>query len=225
MATKVYESGYINLIDGTQIYATPLKLKYLRQFMQEFDKLKHIKNDDETIDILVECTKIAMQQYYPNIKTTDDVEDNIDIATMYELLDFAAGIKMKKDADVETKKRAREEGGTWNELDLAALESEVFLLGIWKDYEELETSLSMPELTATLNAKRELDYNEKKFLAAIQGVDLDKNSSGDEWEKLKARVFSRGQTENPNDVVALQGTNAQKAGFGIGMGLEYQKID
>jgi hypothetical protein len=27
------------------------------------------------------------------------------------------------------------------------------------------------------------------------------------------------------DIVALQGINAQKAGFGIGMGLEYEKID
>ena len=54
-------------------------------------------------------------------------------------------------------------------------------------------------------------------MAAIQGVDLDKESNKDkgqkEWEDMKARVFSRGQTKDSNDVLALQGVNAQKAGF------------
>ena len=83
----------------------------------------------------------------------------------------------------------------------------------------------MPEIVATLNAKREADYSEKKFLAAIQGIDLDKQSGkGNEWEELKARVFSKGSAANANDIVALQGANAQKAGFGIGNGLSYEKI-
>jgi hypothetical protein len=112
-------------------------------------------------------------------------------------------------------------------MDLVALESELFLLGIWKDYDELESSLSMPELTTTLNAKRESDYREKKFLAAMQGVDLDKQIGKVEknaWEKLKAKVFSKGKTDNPNDIVSLRGAAAKKAGFGIGMGLGYEDL-
>jgi hypothetical protein len=42
---------------------------------------------------------------------------------------------------------------------------------------------------------------------------------------MKARVFSKGKAENARDIIALQGINAQKAGFGIGMGLEYEKVD
>jgi hypothetical protein len=84
----------------------------------------------------------------------------------------------------------------------------------------------MAELMATLESSRELDYNEKKFLAAIQGVDLDKESGSEkgqkEWEDMKARVFSGGATSDSNDVLALQGINAEKAGFGIGMGLDYE---
>jgi hypothetical protein len=105
------------------------------------------------------------------------------------------------------------------------LESEVFLLGIWKDYEELELSLSMPELISTLTSKRDVDYQEKKFFAAIQGVDLDKNKNKDNaWEKMKAKVFSGGMTSDPNDVLSLQGQTAAKAGFGIGMGLDYKRV-
>ena len=83
----------------------------------------------------------------------------------------------------------------------------------------------MPELMATLSSNRELDYQEKKFLAAMQGVDLDKDSGRQkEWEDLKARVFSKGQTSDSNDVLSLQGANAQKYGFGIGMGLDYENL-
>jgi hypothetical protein len=41
---------------------------------------------------------------------------------------------------------------------------------------------------------------------------------------MKARVFSKGKAENSKDVLALQGINAQKAGFGIGMGLDYEDL-
>jgi hypothetical protein len=86
----------------------------------------------------------------------------------------------------------------------------------------------MPELIATLEVSRELDYTEKKFLAAMQGVDLDKNSGSSrgqkEWEDMKARVFSGGKTGDSNDIISLQGINAQKAGFGIGNGLDYEDL-
>jgi hypothetical protein len=39
---------------------------------------------------------------------------------------------------------------------------------------------------------------------------------------MKARVFSGGATSDSNDVLALQGVNAEKAGFGIGFGLDYE---
>ena len=86
----------------------------------------------------------------------------------------------------------------------------------------------MPELLATLSSKRDLDYQEKKFLAAIQGVDLDKQSGKAEsnaWEDMKARVFSGGQATDSNDIVSFQGVKAQQTGFGIGAGLSYEKLN
>ena len=85
----------------------------------------------------------------------------------------------------------------------------------------------MPELVAVLEAKNQEDNENRKFLAALQGVDLDKNSSGgtDKWEEIKARAFSGGTTTNPNDVMALRGKNAQRKGFGIGLGLEAETIN
>jgi hypothetical protein len=104
------------------------------------------------------------------------------------------------------------------------------LLGIWKNYEELEDSVSLPELTSILVAKHDKDQQNRKFLAALQGVDLDKETGSSEtkgqkeWEDLKARVFSKGQVTDSSDVASLQGVSAQQAGFGVGMGIDYQVV-
>lgn len=223
MATKIYDTKKISLIDDSIITAAPLKIKYLREFLETFETIKEAKTDDESIAILAQCALVTMQQYCPSIKTIEELEDSIDLPTIYEIIDIAAGIKINEKSEETVKDQAVESGSTWESLDLAKLESEVFLIGIWKDYDELESSLSMQELTATLQIKRELDYSDKKFSASIQGVDLDKNSSnGNEWENLKAKVFSKGAATNGNDILALQGINAERAGFGIGMGLDYE---
>jgi hypothetical protein len=227
MATQIYKVSYFDLMDGTIVEGAPLKIKYLREFMDRFDIVKKAKDDEEAIRDLAFCALVAMKQYYPQIKTIAELEDSVDLKTIYQIIDIAADIKIRDNPEKEVSSQAKEGGATWENMDLAKLESEVFLLGIWKDYNELELSLSMPELMATLESKRDLDYQEKKFLAAIQGVDIDKNSgksSENKWEEMKARVFSGGKAKDGNDVLALQGVNAQKAGFGIGMGLGYEDL-
>jgi hypothetical protein len=226
MATTIYNSKVVYLFDGTELEVIPLKIKYLREFMSVFNDIKNTKNDDEAVEVLVRCVRVCMKQYYPKISNSvEEVEDNVDMPTIYDILDIAAGIRINKKSEEPVKDQAIDSGETWENLDLAKLESEVFLLGIWKDYQELESSLSMPELMATLEVSRELDYTEKKFLAAIQGVDLDGETNKDkgqkEWEDMKARVFSKGKSIDGSDILALQGPNAQKAGFGIGYGLDY----
>lgn len=53
----------------------------------------------------------------------------------------------------------------------------------------------------TLKAINEKDSKDKKFLAALQGVDLEENSSQDE------------------DIAKVKGFRASQDGFGIGLGL------
>jgi hypothetical protein len=232
MATKVFKTSQIELLNGQVLECSPLKIKYMREFMDIFIGMENSKNDDDSIEILLECSRVCMKQYDPSLCL--DLEEYVDLNALYDIVEIAAGIKIKPQTAKEeetpikeiSKNKEKEQG--WFDLDLAKLEAEVFTLGIWKNYEELEISLSIPELMQTLSSKRDLDYEEKKFLAAIQGVDLDKNSENGkgqkEWEDMKARVFSGGQTRDGNDVLSLQGPNAARAGFGIGMGLDYEDL-
>jgi len=232
MATKVFKTSQIELLNGQVLECSPLKIKYMREFMDIFIGMESSKNDDESIEVLLECSRVCMKQYDPSLCL--DLEEYVDLNALYDIVEIAAGIKIKPQTTKEeetpikeiSKDKEKEQG--WFDLDLAKLEAEVFTLGIWKNYEELEISLSIPELMQTLSSKRDLDYEEKKFLAAIQGVDLDKNNQNGkgqkEWEDMKARVFSGGQTSDGNDVLSLQGPNAARAGFGIGMGLDYEDL-
>lgn len=228
MATKIYDSAIIYTVDGEPVYLTPLKIKYLRLFMEEFQNVKSAAGDGDAFTFVSKCALIAMMQYKPDIKTIEEIEDSFDIASLYKVLEIAAGITIKDPGDAgETipDQANSKENATWDDMDLAKLESEVFLLGIWKDYEELETSLSMPELSETLNAKREESFNERKFLAALKGIDIEGGNAKEEnpWEKLKNKVFG-GANKNPDDISNLKGLKAQQAGFGIGMGLSYEKL-
>ena len=226
MATEVYKIDNIFLIDGRELEIVPLKIKYLREFMSVFQSMKKATNDDEAIEVLTKCASVCLKQYFPEISKNAD--EYLDLPTIYKIIDIGAGIKVNEKSEDSVKDQALEKGSTWQDLDLAKLEAEVFVLGIWKDYQELESSLSMPELVTTLSTKRDLDYEERRFLAAIQGVDLDNASDPDrgqkEWEDMKARVFSRGQATDSNDVLSLQGQKAKKYGFGIGMGLDYENL-
>jgi translation initiation factor 1 (eIF-1/SUI1) len=102
----------------------------------------------------------------------------------------------------------------------------LFTLGIWTNYEQLEENLSMPELLATLDSYREQKERDRKFAAAIQGIDLDSNDSKEERDfnevKRRAKAKAAGKDPDANDVLELQGRAAEEAGFGINNGLLYE---
>jgi hypothetical protein len=225
MATRIQEKTTVETIDGILIEVQPLKIKYLREFMEEFQLVKTAQDDNEATGFLVGCARVAMKQFYPEFDTDEKIEDNFDMHNLKIILDYSAGIKMDLEEENLQEQATSGENMTWETLDLAKLEAEVFLLGIWKDFEELERCISMFELNALLESKREKDYSDKKFTAALKGIDLDEQTGqkeDDPWEAMKARVF--GGTGDPNDILAYQGVNANKAGFGIGMGLDYEKV-
>jgi len=62
-------------------------------------------------------------------------------------------------------------------MALAELEAEVFILGNWKNFDELEECLNLDELSLLINSSRKAERERQKFAAALKGVDLDSESN------------------------------------------------
>lgn len=96
MATSVYETTDIELMDGTKLKMRPLKISLLREFMKKFDSVVDVATDNvASMDVLVECAMIAMKQYAPDLSTDrDKFEDVADIKMVYRIIEAASGIKL-----------------------------------------------------------------------------------------------------------------------------------
>lgn len=96
MATNVYETVEMELMDGTKIEMRPLKISLLRDFMKKFDTVVDVATDNvASMDVLVECAMIAMKQYAPDYsEDRDKFEDSADIKMVYKIIEVASGIKL-----------------------------------------------------------------------------------------------------------------------------------
>ena len=96
MATTVNEEKEITLIDGTKISVRPLKISLLRPFMKKFEGISEVAEDNEkSMNLLMECVAIAMQQYKPEMAGDLKVlEENIDLPTVYKIVEAASGVKL-----------------------------------------------------------------------------------------------------------------------------------
>ena len=95
MATSVYETTEIKLIDGTTVKMRPLKISLLREFMKKFAEIEKVATDnDKSMDVLMECVQIAMKQYAPDLSSDKEkLEDNLDLPSVYRVIEAASGIK------------------------------------------------------------------------------------------------------------------------------------
>ena len=97
MATSVYEVVEVELLDGSTISMKPLKISVLRDFMKEFQKISDPKIAEDNIksmDLLLSCATIAMKQYSPELATKEQLEEIMDLPTVYKVIEVAAGIKL-----------------------------------------------------------------------------------------------------------------------------------
>ena len=96
MATAVYETVEVTLMDGKKIKMRPLKISLLREFMKKFESLgENLQSNDSSMDLLMDCVQIAMKQYEPSLaENRDELEENLDLPTVYKIIEVASGIKL-----------------------------------------------------------------------------------------------------------------------------------
>lgn len=97
MATKSDNTDTVELIDGTKVAVRPLKISLLREFLKKFEGVTAVAdNNEKSMDILIECVQIAMQQYKPELaKDIKALEENIDLPTVYKIVEAASGVKLQ----------------------------------------------------------------------------------------------------------------------------------
>jgi hypothetical protein len=84
--------------------------------------------------------------------------------------------------------------------------------------------MSLKELIDTLEEMNKKDLEDKKFLAALQGVDLEGGSeSSKSFDDVRREAL--GDDPRTNDIANLKGNLAKEEGFGIGNGLGYEVWD
>ena len=94
--TTINEEKTVVLIDGTEIKVRPLKISLLRPFMKKFEGVAAVAEDNEkSMNILMECIQIAMQQYKPEIsEDLAALEENMDLQMVYRIIEEASGVKL-----------------------------------------------------------------------------------------------------------------------------------
>ena len=90
------DKKHVVLIDGTKVTVQPLKISLLKPFMQKFQELSTVAdNNEKSMDILLDCVQIAFKQYSPELaEDRSALEENIDLPTVYEVVDAASGIQL-----------------------------------------------------------------------------------------------------------------------------------
>ena len=97
------------------------------------------------------------------------------------------------------------------------------LLGIWKNIEELEDSLSLPELNAILSASRDREHRSNKFAAALRGIDLDKHSkeqNEERFEEINRRAQAKLHAMRTGADAEKTERQLELADFGFGLEIE-----
>jgi hypothetical protein len=81
----------------------------------------------------------------------------------------------------------------------------------------------MPELIQTFKSMQKTEDEKRRFLASLQGVNLNEQEEkeGPSFDDIRRKAM--GVTARGDDIVSLQGSFASEAGFGIGAGLGYSK--
>jgi hypothetical protein len=101
MATTKHETQELVLMDGTKIEVRPLKISLLRPFMKKFEGVAAVAEDNEkSMTLLVECVKIAMEQYKPELADTAKLEEVLDLPTVYKIVEAASGVNLTAVTDV-----------------------------------------------------------------------------------------------------------------------------
>lgn len=129
MASKVYTEEVVSLQDDTEVTLRPAPIGRLRRIMKEWKKFEALSDDDDSFEIFINCSGIALEKELANkfprtaadstVKEEKDevlakpykdyLEETLDMETMYKVMEICAGMKLN-DPNLLAAARAVEAG-------------------------------------------------------------------------------------------------------------------
>lgn len=116
MATRVYDEVDITLQDGKEVTLRPLPIGPLRRFMEAWNKFVEVKDEDEGMDVFINCAGIALEKHFKgefdslkaseterkkgaflSVEYKEYLEETLDLDTIYKILDVCGGLKLNQD--------------------------------------------------------------------------------------------------------------------------------
>lgn len=96
MANTVYTTHEYELDNGKTIVLKPLVISRMRKFMEIIEeKLPTSKDINELNDYLVDAAIICLEKHNADVVSdVEDFRDNIDIETLYKVLEVCGGVKL-----------------------------------------------------------------------------------------------------------------------------------
>jgi hypothetical protein len=93
MALTINENKVVTLMNGETIEIRPLKISLLRPFLEKFQSIQDVAEDNEkSMNLLIDCVQIAMRQFKPELsEDRATLEDLLDLPTVYKIVEEASG--------------------------------------------------------------------------------------------------------------------------------------
>lgn len=71
------------------------------------------------------------------------------------------------------------------------MEGEAFLLGRWESITDLEEKITLPELELIMKSIHKKEDQNRRFAAALKGIQLEEGDSNERFEEVKRRAKAR----------------------------------
>lgn len=113
MATKVYKEESFELQNGKEVAVRPLVIGRLRRFLDAWQAGTKLKEGEDGFTIFINCCGIALEHNFKgdfdSLKATEEekkkgevlsaeykeyLEDNLELDTIYKVMDVAGGIDL-----------------------------------------------------------------------------------------------------------------------------------
>lgn len=97
MATTVFSSQTIELLDGTEVTLKPLNIKGLRLFNKKMKELQTPEgseplSEDDVLDVLLDLCGVCLSKQVSGGR--EYLEEALDIETIYKVIEVCGGIKL-----------------------------------------------------------------------------------------------------------------------------------